>query len=224
MATRRAFAWSYSALNGFETCPRQYHEMRILKRWPDPPGEAQQFGTLVHSYLENRIEKQIGLPVFLNHLEPIVNLLESTKGEVQAEYKYALNTKLQPVEFFAKDAWVRAVGDVVKIHDVNALALDWKTGKYREGDDQLRIQSAVMFASYPHLQNVGVVYAWVKEKRTTVRQYSRSDVPSIWQGFLPRVQRMAHAVENNDFPPKPSGLCRQWCRVKTCEFNGKGAY
>lgn len=219
---KRPFAWSYSALNAFETCPRQFHEMRILKRWPDPPGEAQQFGKLCHSYLENRIEKGIELPVFLQHLEPIVQSLENTKGEVQAEYKYALNTKLEPVEFFAKDAWVRAVGDVIKVHEDRALALDWKAGKYREGDDQLRIQSAVMFATYPHIQKIGVVYAWIKDKRTTVRQFERKDVPMIWQGFLPRVQRMAHAYENNDYPPKPSGLCRQWCHVKSCEFNGKG--
>src|SRR5690606_12787129 len=109
----KPFAWSYSALSAFETCPRQFYEMRIKKAWPDPPGEAQQFGTLVHQYLEDRFNKGQALPVFLRHLNPLVAKLEESKGVVQAEYRYALNAKLQPVEFFAKDAWVRAVGDVV---------------------------------------------------------------------------------------------------------------
>lgn len=220
----RPFAWSYSALNAFETCARQYYEMRIKKAWPDPPGEAQQFGTLVHKYLENRIERAIDLPVFLRHLEPIVQLLEKAKGSLQAEYKYALNAQFQPVAFFAKDAWVRAVGDVVKVHGATAFALDWKSGKYRDGDEQLKLQSSIMFAQMPDVHTIASVYAWVKDKKTTVRTFKRAEVPMIWQGFLPRVQHMEHAFNNQDFPPNPSGLCKKYCHVKSCEFNGKGAY
>lgn len=217
----KPFAWSYSALNAFETCPRQYYEMRVLKRWPDPPGEAQQFGQLCHSYLEDRIKKGKDLPVFLRHVEPIVQRLEESKGELQAEYKLALNQQFKPVEFFAKDAWVRAVGDVIKVYEDRALALDWKAGKYRDGDAQLRLQSAVMFATYPHVQKIGVVYAWLKDKRTTVRTFERADVPAIWQEFLPRVKRMEIAKETGEYPPKPSGLCARWCHVKSCEHNGQ---
>lgn len=220
----KPFAWSYSALNAFETCPRQFYEMRVLKRWPDPPGEAQQFGTLVHQYLEGRFKMGKQLPVFLNHLEPIVQKLENSKGPVQAEYKLALNAQLKPVEFFARDTWVRAVGDVIKVHENRAFALDWKSGKYREGDDQLKIQSAVMFATYPHLTDITVFYAWIKDKRATVRHFKRDDSPAIWQEFLPRVKRMEIAHETKEYPPKPSGLCRKWCRVESCEFHGKGAY
>ncbi|WP_158215442.1 PD-(D/E)XK nuclease family protein [Candidimonas nitroreducens] len=216
----KPFAWSYSALSAFETCPRQYHEMRVLKRWPDPPGEAQQFGKLCHTYLENRINAGIELPVFLRHVEPVVARLESSPGALQAEYKYALDAQLQPVEFFAPTAWVRAVGDVVKIHEDRGFAMDWKSGKYREGDDQLRLQSNVMFGTYPHLQRISVMYVWLKDKRATTRVFDRADVPATWQAFLPRVQRMEHAAKTGDYPPKPSGLCRKYCRVKTCEFNG----
>lgn len=220
----KPFAWSYSALNAFETCPRQFQEMRLLKRWPDPPGEAQQFGTLVHGYLEGRFKQGTPLPVFLNHLEPVVHKLETSKGPVQAEYKLALNSQFKPVEFFAKDAWVRAVGDVIKIHENRAFQLDWKSGKFREGDDQLKLQSAVTFATFPQVTETTVFYAWIKDKRSTVRHFKREDTPAIWGEFLPRVKRMEMARENNDYPPKPSGLCRKYCRVETCEFHGKGAY
>lgn len=220
----KPFAWSYSALSAFETCPRQYHEMRVLKRWPDPPGEAQQFGTLCHGYLEDRIKKGKELPVFIRHLEPIVHKLETSKGELQAEYKLALTREFKPAEFFGRDVWVRAVGDIIKIYEDRALALDWKFGTRREGDDQLKLQSAVMFATYPHLQTISIRYAWVKDKSMSGRVYERSQVPEIWAEFLPRVKRMELARENDDYPPKPSGLCRKWCRVESCEFHGKGAY
>jgi hypothetical protein len=216
----KQFAWSYSALTGFETCPRQHYEMRIAKAWPDPPGEAQTWGLEVHKHIENRIGMGRNLPTFLNYVEPIIQKLETSKGVVRAEYKLALNEQFKPVEFFANDAWVRAVGDVVKIHDVNALAIDWKTGKYREGDGQMRLQSAVKFATYPHLEKIGIIYAWLQDKRTTVRTYTRDDVPAIWQEFLPRAKRMQIAIQNADFPAKPSGLCRKHCRVLSCEHNG----
>ena len=217
----KPFAWSYSALSAFETCPRQFHEMRIKRAWPDPPGEAQQFGQLVHKYLENRIDRNEKLPVFLTHLEPIVQKLENSKGPVQAEYKLALNAQLKPVEFFAKDTWVRAVGDVIKVHENRAFALDWKSGKFREGDDQLKIQSAVMFATYPHLTDITVFYAWIKDKKMTGSTFEREEVPVIWQGFLPRVKRMEIAKETGEYPPKPNGLCARFCRVTSCDFNGQ---
>lgn len=217
----RPFSWSYSALSAFETCPRQYHEMRIKKAWPDPPGEAQQWGKLLHKYLEDRISMGKELPVFLKYLEPIIQKFENSKGETQPEYRLALNREFKPVEFFASDAWVRAVGDVIKVYGNVAFACDWKSGRYREGDDQLRLQAAIMFATYPHVEKIGVVYAWVKEKRTTPRTFTRADVPGIWQDFLPRVQRMEEAFANKDFPPKPSGLCKKYCHVKSCEFNGE---
>lgn len=220
----KPFAWSYSALNAFETCPRQFQETRLLKRWPQPPSEAQTYGKLCHSYIEDRINAGKPLPVFLRHVEPIVARLEQSKGEVQAEYKYALDAQFQPVEFFAPTAWVRAVGDVVKVHENRAFALDWKTGKYREGDEQLRIQGNVMFCTYPHLEQVSVAYVWLKDKRVTTRVYERSEVPGNWQRFLPRVQRMEQAAKDQDYPPRPSGLCRKHCPVTTCQFHGKGAY
>lgn len=217
----KPFAWSYSALTGFETCPRQHHEMRILKRWPDPPGEAQTWGLEVHKHIENRIGMGKPLPGFLNYVEPIIVKFEQTKGVTIPEYKLALNPQFQPVEFFAKDAWVRAVGDVVKVHGDAAFACDWKTGKWRPGDGQLKLQAAVKFATYPHVQKVGIVYAWLKEKRTTVKVFKREEVPEIWSEFLPRVRNMELAIANGDFPPNPSGLCGKWCAVLSCEHNGR---
>lgn len=220
----KPFAWSFSALNAFETCPRQYHEMRIKKTYKDVPGEAAQWGKIVHKHLEDRIKYKQELPPFLTHVEPLVGRLESFDGQLAAEYQMALNADFQPTEWFARDTWVRAQGDAISIKGPTGVAVDWKSGKFREGDDQLRLQSAIMFATYPQLEKVGIVYAFVKEKQTLSRTFTRNDVPMIWQRFLPRVQRMEQAFKDQDFPPKPSGLCRKWCLVKSCEFHGQGSF
>lgn len=216
------FAWSYSALTGFETCARQYHEMRILKAWPDPPGEVQLFGLESHKHIEHRIDMGRALPTHLLHLEPIIQKLETSKGVIRSEYKLALSKEMRPVEFFAASCWVRAVGDVIKIHENRALQMDWKFGRFKEGDGQLKLQSAVLFASHPHIDETSVVYVWAKEKMTTVRNFKRADASAIWQEFLPRVEHMEKAIANKDFPPSPSGLCKKYCRVATCEFYQKG--
>ena len=221
----KPFAWSYSALTGFETCPRQYHETRILKAWPQEETEAQRWGKEVHKHFEDRIGMGRPLPGFLSYMEPTVAMLERAPGTLRSEYKLALNAQFEPVTFFAKDVWVRAVGDVILSSKdrTTMFAADWKTGRFRDGDDQLRLQSAVMVATQPKVQQVTVSFFWLRDKMTTVRRITRDDVPAIWNDFLPRVRRMQEAIETRQFPPKPSGLCKKHCPVRTCEFWGKGA-
>lgn len=218
---KKPFAWSYSALTGFETCPLQYHQMRILKAWPDPPGEGQLWGQEVHKLIENRIAMGKALPAYLANVETIVQKLENSKGVVLPEYKMALNVSLQPVDYFAKDVWLRAIGDVVKIHGDKCFQLDWKTGKYRPSTEQMELQSAVALATYPHLTEVANVYHFVKERRNITTKVTREDVPVIWQKFLPRVKKMEAAIAAGEFPANPTGLCKAYCNVLSCEHNGK---
>jgi hypothetical protein len=35
---------------------------------------------------------------------------------------------------------------------------------------------------------------------------------------------MQKAVRTNNFPPRPSGLCKRHCAVTGCQYYGKGAY
>ena len=219
----KPFAWSFSALDSWEQCPRKHYETRIAKSWPDPPNEAANWGKIVHKAFEDRLERKAPLPeaLALSYMEPVMQRLEQTPGVLRAEYKLAINDKFQPTEFFAKDAWCRAVGDVIIQNGDTAFAMDWKIGKFKDGDMQLRLQSAVMFCHYPHLQTIGITYAWLKDKKTTDRPFTRDQVPVIWQEFLPRAKRMEQQIADKRFDPKPSGLCKKHCPVLSCEHNGR---
>ena len=64
----------------------------------------------------------------------------------------------------------------------------------------------------------------VKDQVTEAEAYER--IRDNSEEIYHRMQRLIQptdiipAINNNVFPPKPSGLCREWCQVK-CAFNGR---
>ena len=47
--------WSYSGLKDYVNCPRQYHEVKVLKRFTKKPTQQMLYGTEVHTALENYV-------------------------------------------------------------------------------------------------------------------------------------------------------------------------
>ncbi len=218
-------AWSYSALSAWETCPRQYAEIRLLKRVPDVKGEAAQWGTTVHTAFENRLKYKTPLPTWGVAWEPLCGRLETSPGVLQVEQKIALDERFQPVDFFSRNppVWVRAVADVALYGATSIFTADWKTGKMKSDRDQLRLSGAIQLAHKPKAERVTIFYAWLKEGRSTTETLTRDDLPTIWSEFLPRVERMRRGIEDEKFDPKPSGLCRKHCPVISCTYNGRNA-
>jgi len=96
------------------------------------------------------------------------------------------------------------------------------TGKPKSDADQLKLFAGVMLRSYPYLEKVSTGYVWLAYNKVDTQTFTQADAPEIWGEFASRVHRMELALQNDDFPPKPSGLCRQWCPVgrDLCEFCG----
>ena len=77
----RSFAWSYSALTSFETCPKQYWHYRIKRDVKESKSQATDYGTEVHKCFENRLIKGKKLPLDLRHHEPVMAKLEVAPGD-----------------------------------------------------------------------------------------------------------------------------------------------
>ncbi len=45
------FTWSYSSLKQYQNCPRQYHEIRVLKNYTVKENQAMLYGKEVHTAL-----------------------------------------------------------------------------------------------------------------------------------------------------------------------------
>ncbi|NCC32429.1 MAG: hypothetical protein EOM24_10465 [Chloroflexia bacterium] len=214
-------AWSYTALTSYETCPKRHYETRVAKRIVEPESEQLQWGNRVHKAIEARIKTGAPLPAGMEQWEALIAKLVAVKGWTLAESQYALTAERATASWFGKNVWLRCVIDFGKMTDRSILALDWKTGKPKPDADQLMLFAGVMMAVYPAIEKVVTGYVWLKDQQITKETFHRDDVETIWNAFLPRVARLDEAHATNNWPARPSGLCRAWCPVVSCEHNGQ---
>jgi hypothetical protein len=215
----KAFAWSYSKIKNFETCPKRYWHLDVAKDVKEEEGEALAYGNTVHAVLAARL---LGtpLPAHFKHLEPWADKILKTPGKILTEQKLAINKDFNPVSWFDKEAWYRGIADVIKITGRVALAIDWKTGKIIEDGSQLALMAQCIFSHHPEVERIRTEFVWIKEDATTRADFSRHDMVDVWRGILPRVALLQKAHEAATFPPKPGGLCRKWCPIVSCPHHG----
>jgi hypothetical protein len=213
-------AWSYSAVQGFETCPKRHYHIRVKKDFKDTFNAAADYGVAGHKHFENRIKNGTPLPMDLVHHEKVLKVFEAMKGEVMTEQRMALNKKFEPTGYFDSDVWVRGQADLIVRKGDDLLVVDYKFGKIKEGFDQLELMCAIAACYLPGATNFVSMFYWAKEKQTWTHRLTRQDLLSVWNNFLPRVEAFNLAHKTDDFPARPSGLCRNYCPVKTCPHNG----
>lgn len=212
--------WSHSALQDFNTCPKAYYHKRIAKDVIDTPGEAALWGDRVHKAFELYLT---GAPLD-PELEIYAGMLDEVRrkpGELFAEQKLAINKRLQPCDWFDKDVWMRGIIDVLIKDGPTAWVLDWKTGKQKSDPRQLKLSALLIFIHHPGVRNCITEFHWLKTGNVTGATYFRHQEADLWGEMLPDLQRYRMAFKHEIFVPRQSGLCKQWCSVLSCEYNGK---
>lgn len=221
----RPVAWSYSALSMFETCPRQYYEVRIRKSVKQE-NYANSAGAKKHKEIELYLinDTPVCSPEIANSIA-VVDHFKHMSGRLYTEHQMALDMTHRPVDY--KDwnnAWVRAVADALVVDSYKATIADWKFGKPRDGDDQIKLSAAVTMSSFPRVDRVEGVYVYFEHKIVSPTYvYERKDLTDIWAEYGRRYSVLQSTTEKGSpaaWVPKPSGLCSKWCPVTTCEFNG----
>lgn len=213
-------AWSWSALTVFETCPHKYFKEKIEKSVKDRPNTATDWGTQVHKALHKRIIAGAKLPLEMTHLEKYAKSIEAAPGDVYTEQQLAITSDFSPTGWFDRDVWLRAIVDVAKVNGNNAVMLDYKTGKMKDDFGQLDVTAAVFFSYFPDVETLSAGFLWIADKQITQRTYFRSHVVELRAQVIERQRALQEAVKTNTFPPRPNGLCKKYCAVKTCPHNG----
>jgi hypothetical protein len=219
----KPFAWSYSKLKNYESCPKRYFHVDVERSIKEEESDQLAYGNAIHKALANAISGKEPLPPTFKSVQPWVDKVcggVMPNATLLVENQLAITEDLNPTEWFGKDAWYRGIADVIKIAGPVAVVLDWKTGKILEDGIQLALMAQCVFAHHPSVQKIRTEFVWLKEDATTRADFARDDMVKVWAGLLPRVTTLKNAHDGMNFPPKPNGLCRRFCPVKQCPHNG----
>lgn len=201
---------SYSSIKLYENCPYRYFRQRVLKDAVDEGGEASKHGERIHQYLEVRLKESAALPQEIANYEPLCASVEriSKGGELLIEHELVLTENLTPTGWWSADAWLRSKLDILVINGDLANVMDWKTGKRNADQFQMQLFAAQVFQNYPEVQSVKTSLVWLKTMEMDTEVYGRAQVNDLWADVMKRIQRIYKSLEYDNWPAKPSGLCR----------------
>jgi hypothetical protein len=216
------FTWSPSKLLTFETCPAKFAAESYYKTALREENEASIWGTRVHRQAELFM---LGDPIddeeAFKPVEQYCHVLSQLEGQRFVEHKIALD------EHFMATDWDTACGRMIL--DLGFLSpdgktlriFDWKTGKMKQDLTQMQIYAAVLALLMPQVETVKAQYIWLKEKKTTGFTADRQELMPILKDIGGRLKRMKEAWDNENFPERKTGLCRQYCGNLECPHNGR---
>jgi len=209
-------------LNGYETCPKKFFHTSVRKDIREGESEAMRYGKLVHKALELRVGKKKPMPLNLRYLEKYAKTLADSKGDKLTEQQLAIDANFDPCDWFSKQTWCRAIIDLAVVNPPHAVVIDYKTGKISDDFTQLRLAGVLLMLHMPEIQTVDLAYLWTKDKKMTKyeRALTREDIKSVVIELMPRLKNYEKAHRTESFPARPGFLCKNWCRVNTCPYDG----
>lgn len=149
---------------------------------------------------------------------------------IQGELKLSTDINGKPTGYMHPTTWVRTKIDYLRQmptqlgegKDVGHI-VDYKTGKPPKVWDgtQLALNAWIVFKHYKNIAVLRVDYLWTEYDDTTHADFTREDIAQEMAFINIRVIKMQDAQMNNQYPPKPGGLCAEYCPVSSCEFWGK---
>jgi CRISPR/Cas system-associated exonuclease Cas4 (RecB family) len=214
-----SYTWSYSALKEYTNCPKQYQEIKVLKRVNKKTTTQMTYGTEVHKALEDYVRD--GTPLLKNYerFKPVLDALVDIEGIKYPEYKMALDRNKEPCEFDDPNRWVRGIVDLLIVDGDTAHIVDYKTGSNKYPDaKQLKLMAIMAYAHFPELKYIRAGLLFVMHNSFMPESYERGDIDSLWKYFTPDLERLTVSYENDTWMANPTPLCG-WCPVSECEYH-----
>ena len=164
--------------------------------------------------------------VVLEYWSTLEKALRSMRGSAPlhatfaAEQQMAMTNDLQPASYWDKSALLRGKLDLVVNFGSAALLVDYKTGKVKPSAQMAR-SALLLFANFPNLAVVRTLLLPTHSASEPITDtFTRDSVSAMSQVLRSEVAGVVAAYESDDFPPIPSGLCKAYCPVTSCSYNG----
>lgn len=212
----KPIAWSWSRLDCFEKCPKQFYEKNIAKSVPFVENEAMKRGKRLHDHMENALNGA-GVDSEISHMHDLLDKLRAVEWtDVDVETQYSLRKDMSFTSWFAKDTWCRIKMDFTGIKGSHAVSYDWKTGKKYGYTDQLKLYAGLIFHKWPEVEVVDTAYIYMDQNDKEAKRWTRDQMPHIWQDFGERSELIQIANQNGHWQEKPSKFNCKWCPVENC--------
>jgi CRISPR/Cas system-associated exonuclease Cas4 (RecB family) len=220
-------ALSWSRWSDYDQCPRKFF-LKYMDKSPsfkmDPMKKSLHLirGEQLHLQLENYALWKINVvtqpdlvkPEMLPEtaaLCPIIDRLFETSEFVLPETQLAVNKEWKKTGWFDKDAYYRAIMDLIAGRRNHGIMWDYKSGKYQPyGDEcgQLHL-SCAMVIPMKGWDYIDVSYLFIDSKRPEGLRVTQEDVPKLIKIFDERSDKVNSETQ---WAPKKNENCK-WCEA-----------
>lgn len=208
----KPIAWSHSRVADYKACQKMFYHKNVLKDIPFVKTVQMEQGELVHKMFELRIGSSTPFPHGYSSYEAIALPIIKAPGQAYTEFEMTLTEALTPTGWFSKDAWCRVKIDVMKINGNRGFAGDWKTGKIKFDEHQLKLTAAVMMTQFTELEQVATAFIWLRDGVVDKKTYTRDQLAVLWEELLVVPRQMQESNATGNWPARPSHECK-WCPV-----------
>jgi hypothetical protein len=122
----KSFAWSYSKLKNFETCPKRHWHLDIQRDIKEPEGEALLWGNAVHKALAERVEKNTPLPKTMAEYEKWAERITAgSNSTILVEQKLDIAMKISERVYVMGRGTIVFEGTPAKLRENAIVRKEW---------------------------------------------------------------------------------------------------
>ncbi len=216
----KPMAYSHSSLDMYDKCPKKFQYLKVTKQVKPGTSEHLEYGNKVHKCISDYLSgiSDNIMPDLQNKKAFFDMIRDNVRGgDCFYEEQVCLDRDLKQVSWFSKQAWMRGILDVFIDYGNEGVVLDWKTGKQREGNDQLLFYAALVMSIRPKINTVRTEFVWLGPNTITSRVYIRDQLPVMWREIMGKVNSVEESIREDVWVPKPSYLCRFCEAYDICE-------
>lgn len=207
--------WSTATLEAYSTCPYRYYRTQVKKDFKPDENPATVISKELHVAFANAISDTAPLPERFKRFTPLIEHLKNVPGKKRVCHGLAVDKSLKPCSF--DKAWARTTVDYIVAHKSSAVLASFRTGAF-EPSDAMRLAAALYFLNHLECETLHVRTFWLRSGKVEKESFSRKDLKTLLQTFVPLYTRWKSSHETGTWDAKPSGLCSKHCGLKDCKF------
>jgi hypothetical protein len=207
----RLKAWSYSALEEYESgCPRRVYYGRVERR-EDPGGPALARGSRIHDEMYAHLKLGKPLPKEAEKFAKEVKRLRGRGLACEESWGFARGWK--PTGWTAPDTWARIKTDAFRPlgfvkRKVASLVVDFKTGKRKKSHEaQGELYGVGAFARDPKLELAKVELWYIDDGGVDEFELTRKEAEVAMKDWAERGEKL---LAEERWPTRPGTRC-DWC-------------